>query len=80
VISWSAWNIDVFTIGWIVWIVFFVVWEVAAIIAGATNTLTYHLRPLFVNAPITWFLTLGLYVWLGFHLLLEAGNPITGSQ
>ena len=74
--TWNAWALDTFTIGWIIWLAFFVIWESAGIVVGVENTLTYHLRPLFVAHPLTWFLTVGLWAWLGFHFLIEAGNPI----
>lgn len=78
VFNWTAWNLDVFTWGWIVWMLFFVVWETAGIIVGPENTLTWHLRPLFVNQPLTWFMAFGLWLWIGFHFLLEVGNPLMG--
>lgn len=74
---WSAWDIDLFTVGWIIWMVFFLVWETVGIITGAENTLTYHLRPVFIFTPITWFVAVGLWLWMGFHFFIEAGNPIT---
>ena len=77
--NWDAWRLDIFTWGWIVWMVFFVVWETFGIITGVNNTLTYHLRPLFRYASLLWFLGVGLWVWMGFHFFLEAGNPITGE-
>lgn len=50
---------------------FFAGWETLALMESATtHPLTAHLRPLFVNNPLTWFLALGLWLWLGAHFLL----------
>jgi hypothetical protein len=70
--SWSAWKLDMFTWGWIVWLAFFAVWETMALMKDETHTLTFHLRPLFVEHPTTWFLALGLWLWLGVHFLAPA--------
>lgn len=73
--NWSAWDIDVFTIGWIVWILFFAVWETVGIMAGR-EALTNHLRPVFIATPPVYFMTVGLWIWMGWHFFLEAGHPI----
>ena len=67
--AWSAWRLDHLTVGWIVWIVFFVVWETYALVRHPGEELTAHLRPLFLEHPLTWFLALGLWLWLGVHFL-----------
>lgn len=69
--SWGAWDLDHLTWGWIAWIAFFFVWEFYALFVHPGEELTHHLRPLFVSMPLTWYLALGLWLWLGFHFLLE---------
>ncbi len=66
-IDWTAWAMDHFTVGWIVWMIFFFVWEFYGIAAGAENTLTWHLRPLFHAAPPTWYIGVAVWLWLGPH-------------
>ena len=73
--SWSAWRLDTFTWGWIAWLLFFLVWETLGIINSSEHTLTEHLRPLFISQSLTWFLASGLWLWLGYHFLLEEGHP-----
>ena len=67
--SWDAWRLDHLTWGWIAWVVFFLVWETYALVRHPGEELTAHLRPLFLNAPITWYLAFGLWLWLGVHFL-----------
>jgi len=67
--NWSAWSLDWATWGWIVWIGFFGVWETVALMVGHNQELTEHLRPVFLFAPPTWFMAVGLWLWLGVHLL-----------
>lgn len=68
--AWEAWRLDAPTWGWIVWLVYFAALETWAIVWGAPHhTLTYHLRPLFIVQPVTWFLALGLWLWVGVHFL-----------
>lgn len=74
--SWGVWELDAFTIGWIAWILFFVIWETITLIDGSNQELTEHLRPVFLSTPPTWFLAFGLWLWLGWHFLIEVGNPI----
>ncbi len=66
---WSAWNLDVYTWSWLVWLGAFIVLETLAIIEDRHNTLTEHLRPVLTEHPLAWFLTLGLWLWLGVHFL-----------
>jgi len=73
--TWQAWRLDTFTWGWIAFLSFFIIWETLAIMDDLEHTLTHHLRPLFISQPITWFVALGLWVWMGYHFLLEAGHP-----
>lgn len=66
---WTAWTPDWLTWSWVAWIVAFAVLETVAILHGSQNTLTRHLRPLFNEHPLTWWLTFGLWLWLGVHFL-----------
>lgn len=78
--SWRAWRLDAVTWAWIVWIAYFVVLETYALLNDARHdALTAHLRPLFIEHPLTWFLAAGLWLWLGFHFLVEAGHPFLRS-
>lgn len=70
--SWATWRLDLFTWGWVAWIAFFAIWESAAIIRGDGEALTHHLRPLFLSHPLTWWLALGAWLWLGVHMLAPA--------
>lgn len=70
------WSLDVWTWGWIVWILFFVGWETATLLSNNNQELTEHLRPVFLSAPPVYFLTMGLWLWLGWHFLIEAGTPL----
>lgn len=67
--SWQAWKLDGWTWAWIFWMVWFVGVETAALITGSKNELTEHLRPIFLSQPVVWFIAVGLWVWLGVHLL-----------
>jgi len=69
--TWASWDLDWQTWGWISWLVFFPVWEA---LTGLTpnEQLTHHLRPLLLTAPVVWFLMLGLWLWLGIHMLAPA--------
>lgn len=66
-ISWSSWEIDIWTIGWLAFMVFFFVWEFLAIAHDARHTLTFHLRPVFHSAPVTWYIGVGIWLWMGPH-------------
>ncbi len=67
--DWAPWGLDVWTWGWIVFIVFFFVWEVLSGLYGGAQQLTHHLRPVFLSVPFVWFVALGVWLWLGIHLL-----------
>jgi len=71
-IDWSAWSLDIWTKGWIAWLVFFVVWETLALRAGDGQELTQHLRPIFLSVPVVWWIAFGLWLWVGIHLLAPA--------
>lgn len=66
---WRAWQIDTFTAAWIVWIAAFIIVETWAVRTGYWGTLTSHLRPLFLSAPVTWWVAFGLWLWFGIHML-----------
>lgn len=68
--NWWAWNWDWMTASWVIWMIVFFVLETIAL-KGNGQTLTQHLRPLFINHPLTWFLLFGIWLWLGYHFLLE---------
>lgn len=65
----SPWALDWQTIGWIVFIVFFIVWEAVTGYAGPNQQLTHHLREVFDIAPVTWWIATGLWLWMGPHFL-----------
>lgn len=66
---WKSWDWDYTTVGWIIFIIYFVAWEAYTGIRYEGEMLTDHLRPIFHAAPITWWLTFGLWLWLGVHFL-----------
>lgn len=66
---WTAWDLDWLTILWVLWIAQFVVLEFVALRWHPGQELTAHLRPLFLEHPLTWWLTFGAWVWLGLHFL-----------
>lgn len=70
-VNWSAWKLDGWTISWIVWIVAFFVLETVALVTRSHNELTEHLRPALQVDPLTWFLALGVWLWLGWHFLIQ---------
>ena len=72
--NWSTWGLDWATWGWIFWILFFVVWETLTLMVGTNQELTEHLRPVFLFAPVTWFMAVGAWLWLGIHLLWPAAE------
>ena len=72
--DWSVWQLDRFTVGWIVWLLFFIVWESWALANGYRGTLTAHLRPVFLSWPLSWWLAFGAWLWIGVHLLAPAAE------
>jgi len=66
---WSSWDWDYTTVGWAIFILYFIVWEAYTGIRHENEMLTDHLRPIFHAAPITWWLAFGLWLWLGVHFL-----------
>lgn len=67
--SWRTWDLDLWTLGWIFFIVFFFVWEYLSSTYGGQEMLTDHLRPMFHAAPVTWYMAVGLWLWMGPHFL-----------
>lgn len=65
----APWDWDHMTVGWVVFMVYFFVWEAYTGLAHQREMLTDHLRPIFHAAPITWWLSFGLWLWLGVHFL-----------
>lgn len=71
--GWDAWQWDAPTVAWTLWIAWFFGWEAWAVVTGqAIHTFTWHLRPALLAHPLLWFLALGLWLWLGAHLLAPA--------
>ena len=50
----------------------FAVLETASLLWWRGEELTAHLRPLFLEHPLTWFVALGLWLWLGAHFLFPS--------
>ena len=71
-INWSAWDWDWMTAWVIFWIVQFFLIEIFG--ADDGNMVTHHLRPVFHLAPVTWWMTLGVWLWLGPHFLWPAAE------
>lgn len=67
--SWAAWRLDALTWSWIAWMLAFVALETIALVWHPGQELTAHLRPLFGEHPLTWWLALGAWLWLGIHFL-----------
>lgn len=68
--SWSTWDFDWYTVFVLLWFLQFAVIE----FIGRNNNemVTDHLRPIFHAAPITWWIALGVWLWLGPHMLFPA--------
>lgn len=67
--AWRAWALDWQTWAWTAWLVAFVVLESWTLVQGRGQELTAHLRPVFLEHPLTWWLAAGAWVWLGLHFL-----------
>lgn len=66
------WPQYVYTTGWVVWALLFVVLETVAILdRDAGDTLTEHVRPLIVSTSFAWFAAAGFLSWLPYHFLIE---------
>lgn len=73
---WRAWGWDWTTAAWLAWIAVFVVLESYTLVQGRGEELTAHLRPVFLEHPLTWFVTAGVWLWLGVHFLWPAGEKL----
>jgi hypothetical protein len=69
--NWDAWKFDIFTWVWIVWIAQFAIWEAYTLIFHNGQELTAHLRPVFQSYDPIYFLAVGLWLWLGWHFLID---------
>lgn len=72
--AWRAWSWDWTTASWLLWIAAFIVLETYTLVQGKGEELTAHLRPVFLEQPLTWWLAFGTWLWLGFHFLLPAAE------
>jgi len=70
--NWNSWGWDHTTAGWWGFILYFIIWEAYTGFYHRGEMLTYHLRPLFLTAPVTWWMGVGLWLWVGVHLLAPA--------
>ena len=73
--SFESWRLDHWTWGWIIWILFFAVWEWYCLATRpGVAELTAHLRPLFQAggglSPV-YYIGLGVWVWLGIHFFVD---------
>jgi hypothetical protein len=61
-----------FTIAWIVWLLWFVYWEVRALRRKTLgDTLSEHAWKTLKLTPVLWFTLLGGFIWLGIHFFLR---------
>lgn len=67
----NPWTWDAWTALWSLWIVAFFVLETWTLANRSHNELTAHLRPVVQFAPPVWFIFVGLWLWLGFHFLVQ---------
>jgi hypothetical protein len=51
--------------------VFFFAWETYSLSMHPGQELTAHLRPMFQSNDLSWFIAAGLWVWLGWHFLVD---------
>lgn len=72
--AWRAWDWDWTTASWTLWLLAFAVLESVTVVQGKGEELTNHLRPLFLEHPLTWWLALGTWFWIGFHFLWPAAE------
>ena len=71
--SWKSWDLDIWTVGWACFLLFFFVWEyLSGRFGDGREMLTDHLRPVFDSAPVTWYMAMGLWLWLGPHFLFPS--------
>jgi hypothetical protein len=70
--DWSAWRADLMTVWILLWVLQFALIEWFG--ASSNNMVTDHLRPIFQAAPLTWWIGLGVWLWLGPHMLWPAAE------
>lgn len=71
--GWRAWAPDPATFAVWAWILWFVAWESTAIINDTyLDTWTAHIRPVFNDHPLTWWVGVGSYLWFGVHIFAPA--------
>lgn len=72
---WRAWSWDPPTVAVWMWVAWFAAWETAAILRDDYwGTWTAHLRPVFLEHPLTWWLGVGAYTWFGLHIFAPAAE------
>lgn len=72
--GWHAWDWDLVTIQWVVLGLWFLALETYTLVWRPGQEATAHIRPLFLEHPLTWFLALGLWLWLGIHFLVPVAE------
>ena len=68
---WRSWNWDIHTALWVFWMIQFAVYETYTLIWFRGQELTAHLRPVFQTFDLVYFLAVGLWLWLGWHFLID---------
>lgn len=71
---WDAWDWDAWTWAWVAWIAAFIALETVTLLQGRGQELTAHLRPVFLEHPLTWWIGFGFWLWLGLHFLAPAAE------
>lgn len=71
-LDWSAWEWDWPTALWILWALYFVALETYGVWFDVRGTLTWHLRPVFHAAPVTWYIGIAVWLWLGPHFFFPS--------
>lgn len=66
----AAWDLDLSTVLWLLWMAWFFVQEAVELVFKH-EPLTAHLRPVFQADPFTWFIGVGIWLWLGYHFLVQ---------
>jgi len=70
--DWSTWMSGGWRWFWVAWFAAFVIAETITLWRYPGQELTAHIRPLFNSHPLTWYLLLGLWLWMGIHFLAPA--------
>ncbi len=69
--SWSAWQLDVMTWGWIILGVAALVWEIVALVFFPGQEATAHMRPVFQKSDLAYFTAFGFWLGIGYHFLIS---------